>query len=205
MHQLLVATKNPGKAKEFQEMLGTDWKVTTLLDLPEAGEVVEDGATFEANARKKALAFSGGGVGQVDGWVLADDSGLEVDYLEGAPGIYSARYATAPDGSKDDEANNRKLLAELEGVPEEKRGAQFRCVLALAQRGKVKQVFEGIVRGRILEAPRGEHGFGYDPLFLPEGFDRTTAELSPDEKHRISHRGQATRQASEFLKAGDCV
>ncbi len=201
MRSLLIATSNPGKAREFGEMLGADWKIMTLLDLPGAEEVVEDGHSFEANARKKALVFSGSGEGQIEGWVLADDSGLEVDILDGAPGIYSARYAAAADGTRDDEANNRKLLSALEGFPDGKRGAQFRCVLALARAGEVKAVFEGVIRGRILKAPRGANGFGYDPLFQPDGYDRTTAELSPEEKHRISHRGMATRQAADFLQS----
>jgi len=194
---ILIATKNEGKAREFREMLGAAWDVKTLLDLGETPDVVEDGDTFEANARKKALAFSG----KFEGIVLADDSGLEVDALDGAPGVYSARFAAGTDGLKDDGANNRKILSLLEGVPTERRGAQFRCVLALAQGSGVLAVFEGIVRGRILETPRGERGFGYDPLFLPHGQDRTTAEMPPEEKHAISHRGQATRAAAEYLRA----
>jgi len=189
---LIIATSNTGKVGEFQQMLGSDWKIRTLADFPNLAEVVEDGQTFEENARKKAQEIST----QLPGHVLADDSGLEVDALDGAPGIYSARYAGS---EKDDSANNRKLLNALDGIPESRRGAQFHCVLALAENGVIRASFEGILRGRILTGPRGKNGFGYDPLFLPNGLDRTTAEMSPEEKHLISHRGKAMRMAIEFL------
>jgi len=190
---ILIATGNQGKAKEFQQMLGEEWEVQTLANLENPIDVVEDGETFAENAAKKALAF----VDQFDGPILADDSGLEVDSLDGAPGIYSARYAGE---AKDDEANNTKLLHALEGISDPERGAQFRCVLALVVEGEVKATFDGVVRGTILRAPRGENGFGYDPLFLPDGSDVTTAEMASDEKHQISHRGKALRQAVDYLQ-----
>ncbi|MEM6821186.1 MAG: XTP/dITP diphosphatase [Verrucomicrobiota bacterium] len=190
---LVIATGNPGKAKEFAEMLGQQWQIRTLKDFPEISDVIEDGDSFETNACKKAREISE----QVEGWVLADDSGLEVDYLDGAPGIYSARYA-GPE--KDDEANNQKLLKELDGVPDKQRGAQFHCVLAIAKSGEVLKTFSGIIRGKILTEYHGSNGFGYDPLFLPDGYRVTTAEMAPHEKHNISHRGLASKQASSFLK-----
>jgi XTP/dITP diphosphohydrolase len=194
MPSILIATSNPGKAREFQEMLGLAWEVRTLKDLPEVPEIVEDGATFEANAQKKARALAD----CWDGLVMADDSGLEVDALGGAPGVHSARYAGR---QGDDAANNLKLLAALAGVPPERRGAQFRCVLVVRIPDGMEQAFQGLCRGRILEAPRGTGGFGYDPIFVPEGESRTLAELSPAAKHALSHRGQAFRQASAWLAA----
>lgn len=192
MPSILIATGNAGKAREFQEMIGHAWDVKTLKDLPQVPEIIEDGATFEANAVKKARALAG----VWDSWILADDSGLEVDALDGAPGVYSARYAGV---HGDDAANNRKLLQELAGVPDARRGAQFHCVLALMHRGEIVGTFNGICRGRILHGARGTNGFGYDPLFQPDGFDRTMAELTPAEKHAISHRGQAMQKAAEAL------
>jgi len=189
---LLIATANAGKAREFQEMLGKEWAVRTLRDLKEVPEIVEDGATFEENALKKARALAGWGGGPV----LADDSGLEVDVLGGAPGVHSARYAGR---HGDDAGNNRKLLAALQGVPEAERGAQFRCMLALRLPGGEERCFAGVCRGRILEAARGEGGFGYDPLFLPDGMERSMAELTAEEKHAISHRGRALRAAAAWL------
>lgn len=189
---LTVATKNQGKAAEFRELLGEAWEVRTLLDTPSAPDVVEDGNTFEENARKKAVEISQ----LVEGWVLADDSGLEVDALDGAPGVYSARYAGE---AKDDEANNQKVIEQLAARPDAARTARFRCVLALARGGVVHAVFDGVVEGRILESPRGERGFGYDPLFLPDGFNLTTAEMTSEQKHAISHRGRAARQAAAWL------
>ncbi|GAB4244941.1 MAG: XTP/dITP diphosphatase [Candidatus Methylacidiphilales bacterium] len=183
--KLLVATTSPGKAREFADLLGTAWTVLTLKDLPTASAVEETGDSFLANATLKALAYP-----TFDGWVVADDSGLEVDELHGAPGIHSARFAGEP---RDDARNNAKLLALLEGVPPERRGSQFRCVLVLARAGQVMATAEGIVRGRILDAPRGSGGFGYDPIFQPDGKGCSMAELSPEAKHALSHRGKAVR------------
>jgi XTP/dITP diphosphohydrolase len=194
MPSIFIATANAGKAREFQEMLGGAWEVRTLGDLPEVPEIVEDGATFEANALIKVRALADWRAGPV----LADDSGLEVDALGGAPGVHSARYAGR---HGDDAGNNHKLLAALAGVPPERRGAQFRCVLVVRMPDGMEQSFQGLCRGRILEAPRGGGGFGYDPLFVPEGESRTLAELAPAAKHALSHRGQALRQAGTWLAA----
>lgn len=191
-HHLTIATGNPGKAREFGDLLGESWTIQTLADYPEIPDVIEDGNSFEANARKKAEEISR----LVPGPVLADDSGLEVDFLNGAPGIYSARYAGE---SKDDSANNRKLLQALDAVPDDQRGAQFHCVLAIAENGKTLATFDGIIRGTLLREERGQGGFGYDPLFQPDGHQRTTAEMPAEEKHAISHRGQAARKAVGFL------
>ena len=184
MSCLVVATKNPGKLKEIREILGSEVSVTSLADFPGVGDIVEDGTTFEANATKKALsvAFHTGHVS------LADDSGLEVDALNGAPGVYSARFA----GEKaTDEQNNRKLLRLLEETPPEKRTARFRCVIAIGAPDGSVQTAEGRAEGLILCSPRGTGGFGYDPLFLVPGIRRTFAELPPEEKNRLSHRGKA--------------
>ena len=189
---LTVATGNTGKAKEFGELLGDQWTIKTLLDYPELPDVVEDGDSFEANACKKAVEISQ----IVAGPVLADDSGLEVDFLDGAPGIFSARYAGE---TKDDEANNAKLIQELADVPDEARGAQFHCALAVAENGQILATFDGIIRGKILREPRGSNGFGYDPYFMPDGYDVTTAQMEPADKHAISHRGKAGREAAAFL------
>ncbi len=187
--RLLVATRNPKKLIEIRGILALPG--VELLCIEDAGmplpEVEEDGDTFEANAIKKAvtLALASGMP------TLGDDSGLEVDALEGAPGVYSARYAGEP---CDDDANNRKLLGMLEGQGH--RRARFRCVIALAMPdGRVTTV-SGCCEGRIVTAPRGTGGFGYDPLFVPEGYSQTFAELGPDEKHRVSHRGAALRAAA---------
>jgi len=162
-------------------------EVLSLRDFTGVPEVVEDGGTFRDNALKKAREVSR----HISETVLADDSGLEADALGGQPGVHSARYA-GPDA--DDKANNAKLLKALEGVPMEKRGAVFRCVLVLCSPDGRSEHFEGSWRGEILFAPRGTMGFGYDPLFLAApGFARTSAELSPEEKHALSHRGQAAR------------
>jgi XTP/dITP diphosphohydrolase len=195
MPDLLVATSNAGKAREFQQLLGGEWNIATLQDLPEIGEIVEDGDTFEANARIKALAVSNAGFE----WVIADDSGLEVDALNGAPGVISARYAGE---GKDMAANIKKLLGELAGRPPAERGAQFRCVLVLARLGQIEAVFEGICRGSILEAPRGDRGFGYDPIFEPDGYFESFGELDPVLKNQISHRGKASAQLRAHLLGG---
>lgn len=173
-------------------MLGPAWEVRDLRDFPEAPEVEETGDTFLENATLKAVAISR----LVPGLILADDSGLEVDALRGAPGVRSARFA----GEKaDDAANNAKLLAALEEIPDGKRTARFRCVMVAAEAGGVLAHFDGTVEGGINGAPRGTHGFGYDPLFVPEGFHRTFAELGPDTKNRMSHRARALQALREWL------
>ena len=193
---LLIATRNAGKAREFAELLGPGWKVETLADRPDLLEGEEDGVTFEANAAKKAVPVSlqaGPGV-----LVLADDSGLEVDALDGAPGVFSARYAGEP---KDDARNNAKLLAALANTPAPQRGAQFRCSLCLAREGEVVAVADGVCRGSLLDGPRGGDGFGYDPLFVPEGGTQTFAEMGSAQKHALSHRGKAMAAMAGQIKA----
>lgn len=195
METVIIASGNKGKLKEFKELMADlPVEVKSLADYPEIGDIEEDGASFAENAYIKAKA-----VYDATGCLcIADDSGLEVDALDGAPGIYSARYAGE---EKDDAANNAKLLAALAEVPDEARGAQFHCaIVAIAADGRRFDA-EGIVRGQILREARGENGFGYDPLFYVPEFDKTTAELSMDEKNAISHRGRAVRQIVEILKA----
>ncbi|HHW61684.1 MAG TPA: XTP/dITP diphosphatase [Syntrophomonadaceae bacterium] len=191
--RLLIATRNQHKLQEIQKILH-DYPVQliSLNDIPPLPEVVEDGESFAENAVKKALENA-----RLSGELtLADDSGLMVDALQGAPGVYSARYS-GPDAS--DESNNQKLLRELKNIPLEERGAQFVCVIAAADpQGKVRTV-QGICRGHITYQPCGEGGFGYDPLFIPEGYSCTFAELIPEEKNAISHRGRALRQIQTLL------
>lgn len=192
--KLVLATHNNGKVKELQELLaGTGLEVVSLAGYPEVPEVVEDGATFRENAVKKAREVAEA-VGEV---ALADDSGLEVDVLNGAPGVYSARFAGE---QHDDAANNQKLLHLLAGVPRDKRTARFRCVVAIAVPGGKTETAEGTCEGIITTVPRGEGGFGYDPLFLVPEYDKTFAELDPAEKNRISHRGRALHNAMQILK-----
>lgn len=185
--RLLVATRNAGKLREIRGLLGPEGiEAVGLADLPGAPEVEEDGETFLANARKKARTLA-----DATGLpALADDSGLAVDALAGRPGVRSARFA-GPGAS--DEQNNEKLLRELEGVPEARRGAAFVCAMVLALPGGGEHAAEGRVEGRVLASPRGDQGFGYDPLFLVEGTGRTLAELELGEKNALSHRARALR------------
>lgn len=193
--QIIIATKNIGKIREFKEMLGEDWEVQSLIDLNDQIDVVEDGDTFEANAIKKAIEVSAEACRQgYEGYVIADDSGLEVDALNGEPGVYSARYAGEP---SDDDKNNEKVLKNLNGV--EDRGAQFHCVLALVKGDQVIKTFDGIVRGQIVDKLYGEGGFGYDPMFQPEGYDETFGILPSKVKHKISHRGKALHKLVDYL------
>lgn len=195
MKELLVASGNKGKLKEFAELLqGVVEKVLSPADFPGLPEVVEDGDTFEENAIKKARAAAlHAGIP-----VLADDSGLAVDCLDGRPGVYSARFA----GEKASDAdNNALLLRELAGVPAERRGAAFHCVIALCRPDGSCRTFDGMLPGVILEAPRGEGGFGYDPLFLVPEYGQTFSELPMDIKNAISHRGRAMRQLKAALSA----
>lgn len=194
-----VATSNAGKLRDFAGAAAAyGIAVQGLRGFKDLPLVIEDGATFEANARKKAEHYSRGAPGEL---VIADDSGLEVDALGGAPGVHSARYAaTSPHQNASDEANNTRLLRELAGVPRERRGAQFVCVIAAARDGvSLPQVFSGSVRGVILDAPRGAGGFGYDPLFFLPEVGKTFAELEPEEKARYSHRGMAFRKFLQWL------
>jgi XTP/dITP diphosphohydrolase len=194
MHHLFLATRNPHKTRELAAMLGAEYLLEDLRSHPEIEEIVEDGATFAENARFKARAVSQ----RLSGLVLADDSGLEVDSLGGDPGVRSARFA----GDRATDAENRsRLLRELAKLPEGTSwAARFRCVLALAHRGEVVATFEGLVEGEIASSERGTGGFGYDPLFRPRGREKTFAEMSPDEKDRLSHRGAAVEHLRRFFR-----
>ena len=196
MTPLVVATRNVKKKQEILEILG-DLPIT-LQDLspyPQVGEVVEDGATFEANARKKAVETAQA----IQQWVLAEDSGLVVPALGGRPGVLSARFAGK---QGDDAANNRLLLERLHGVATAQRGAHFHCSLVLLRHATdpAPLIAEGRWFGRVLTATRGDKGFGYDPLFLPHGFERSGAEFDAEEKNRLSHRGLATAQLLQLLQ-----
>ena len=195
MIELVVATRNRHKTREIQHILGPEFKVRDLGVQPDVSEIRESGTSFEENAKLKALAASR----QLPALVIADDSGLEVDALGGAPGIYSARYAgaNATDRDKID-----KLLRELERVraTDDRRHARFRCVVALARNGDLLGTFEGTVEGRITDTARGDSGFGYDPIFVPDGFEQTFGELSEEVKNTISHRAKAIRAVAEKLK-----
>jgi XTP/dITP diphosphohydrolase len=206
VQQLLIATRNAHKTREFAEILGNDFEVRDLSSVENAPGIKEAGQTFAENALLKALAVS-----QIRPafaelrrgrqlLVVADDSGLEVDVLNGAPGIYSARYAGE---NASDQDNVDKLLRELahQDVPASKRTARFRCVIALARDGKLLGAFEGIVEGVIVDLARGRNGFGYDPIFRPEGFDGTLAELPAEIKNKISHRAKAISQLRESLRS----
>jgi len=209
--RIYVATSNPGKLRDFAYAVEGDaaGRVSNseeigIQPLPELADIVappEDELTFEANARAKAIYYSTYAPGA---YVLADDSGLEVTCLENAPGVRSARYAddqrfpSAP-GSTLDERNNAALLRALDSIPEPCRQCRYRCVLALACDGTVVATADGILEGSILNAPRGERGFGYDPLFFVPEYDRTMAELNPDERMSVSHRGRALRTLIEQL------
>jgi XTP/dITP diphosphohydrolase len=190
--RLLLATRNAGKIRELRGMLASaGLELTTLADHPEAPDVEETGESFEANARLKASAAA-----KATGlWALGEDSGLEVDALGGAPGVRSARYAGQ---HGDDEANNARLLRELRGRSD--RGARYVCALALARPdGEVVAITRGVCEGAITEEPRGSRGFGYDPLFVAQGQRVTNAELMPDEKDALSHRGAAVRSLLPLL------
>jgi XTP/dITP diphosphohydrolase len=192
--QLIVATRNAHKTREIQHILGSGFSVRDLRAYPQISETIETGTSFEENAKLKALAVST----KLPGLVVADDSGLEVDALGGAPGIHSARYAGA---SATNTEKIDKLLEELALVRATKnaRRARFCCVLALARNGEVLGVFEGTVEGQVTERPRGSHGFGYDPIFIPQGFERTFGELGPAQKNHLSHRARALEKLRAFL------
>jgi len=193
--KLVIATRNRQKLNEITAIFQLpQLEIVSAFDYPDLPDVVEDGDTFEENAVKKArvLALATGC------WALADDSGLEVDALGGAPGVYSARFAGE---EKDDRANNTQLLSKLQD--QDNRGARFRCVVALASPSGETRRVEGRCEGTIAESERGDGGFGYDPVFIPEGHTQTFAELEPAEKHAVSHRGKALRAAHE--KWGDML
>ena len=197
IRRLLVATLNPGKVREFAAaLIPAGIEVHGLDSIEHLPQIEETGDTFETNAKLKADGYSL----HTELTVLADDSGLEVDALGGAPGVLSARYG----GERLDDADrNRKLLEALKDVAPEQRGARFRCVLAVARSGETLATFEGVVQGRILDEPRGHNGFGYDPLFFHPESGCTTAELTTDAKQRVSHRGQAIAALLAALKQGD--
>ena len=202
MKRVLVATSNPGKIRDLVgAALAHNVQVESLPNYDTLPPVIEDGATFEANALKKAEFYSRYAEGEI---VIADDSGLEVDALKGAPGVRSARYAAdehslaGHTGNSDDEANNARLLRELHDVPDEFRTARFVCVIAAARNGHRLATFHGKAEGIILRERRGSNGFGYDPLFYFPEIGKTFAQLSAEEKARYSHRGAAFRALLEW-------
>lgn len=191
MKKLVFATNNNHKLEEVKAKLGNSFNVLSLSDISCFDEVPETGHTLEANSLEKAqYIYSKYGLD-----CFADDTGLEVDFLNGRPGVYSARYAGE---TKDPVANMNKILDELKGV--KNRGAKFRCMITLILSGEIFQ-FEGIVLGTILESPRGKEGFGYDPVFCPDRYDLSFAELPLSEKNKISHRALAVEKLVEFLKS----
>jgi XTP/dITP diphosphohydrolase len=194
MPRLIIATHNAHKTREFAQLLGEEFKVSDLIAQPDIALGVEDGQTFAENAIAKALVASK----NVNSLVIADDSGLEVHVLGGAPGIFSARYAGE---NATDEQNVDKLLRELsaDSVAPSRR-ARFRCVLAIARRGKLIDTVEGRVEGNIADEPRGKGGFGYDPVFVPAGFDHTLAEMPAQLKNQLSHRARAVVALRERLR-----
>jgi XTP/dITP diphosphohydrolase len=202
---LLLATHSAHKTREFRELLGHDFEVLDLSSFPEIAIPEETGRTFEENATLKAIAASQDRPAFArlrrgrHLFVAADDSGLEVDALGGAPGIFSARYAGENANARD---NISKLLRELgaRNIPAMKPSARFRCVIALARNGNVLGIFEGVVEGNIVDPPRGSGGFGYDPVFQPKGFEQTFAEMPPELKNKISHRAQAIAALREALR-----
>jgi XTP/dITP diphosphohydrolase len=194
MRSLLLATTNPHKLEEFRVIFADlPFYLRSLNDLNLGIDVEETGSTFEENARLKALAYA-----RASGMLtLADDSGLEIDALGGAPGVYSARFL-GPDVSY--EERFRVILERLRGLPPEQRTARFRCVIGLAEPSGLYRSVTGVVEGQIADAPRGEHGFGYDPIVLIPELGKTMAELTPEVKNRISHRGRAARLARVLLE-----
>ena len=192
--RVVLATRNEHKVREIKGILeGLNVELLSFHDLADLPDVVEDGATLDENAVKKAVE-----VAKATGLpALADDTGLEVDALGGAPGVYSARYAGP---ACDYDANNTKLLAELETVTDSDRSAAFRCVVALATPDRLIGTVVGKTTGSIIRERHGDGGFGYDPLFRPDGYDRTYAEMSAEEKNEISHRGRAVRASRALVE-----
>ncbi|MEH7125631.1 XTP/dITP diphosphatase [Bacillus sp. JJ1773] len=193
MQEVIIATKNAGKAKEFERMfMPLGYKVKTLIDYPEIDDIEETGSTFEENAILKAESVSK----TLNKIVIADDSGLSIDALNGRPGIYSARYAGE---EKSDEANMAKVLDELNDIPDKDRQARFYCALAVAVPGLETFTVSGTCEGLILREKRGSNGFGYDPIFFVVDKEKAMAELKPEEKAEISHRAQALRKLESKL------
>jgi XTP/dITP diphosphohydrolase len=203
MKRILIATSNAGKLRDFAGAAKAHGvEVSGLPDFASLPAVVEDGKTFEENARKKAEFYSRSAPGYM---VLADDSGIEIDALNGAPGVHSARYAAEEphkaEFNTEDEENNARVLRELEGVPPEKRTGRFVCVIVAARNGSTLATFRGEAEGMILDKPRGSDGFGYDPLFYFPPIQQAFAELTPEQKAQYSHRGAALRKFLEWIDA----
>lgn len=200
MQRILIATSNSGKLRDFAGAASAQGiEIASIPHFSSLPPVAEDGATFEANARKKAEFYSRFVPSEL---VLADDSGLEVDALGGAPGVHSARYAADDPGNAntDDAANNARLLQEMKDTRPDQRTARFVCVIVAARDGQTLQIFRGQAEGTILDRPRGSGGFGYDPLFYFPAIQKTFAELEPEEKARYSHRGAAFRLFLDWMK-----
>jgi len=195
--RLVIATANPGKAREFREMLGNDrFAWSDLGEHRDVPSVQETGATFRANACLKATHYARA----LNAWALADDSGLAVDALGGKPGVHSARWAERNQSGRGDAANNATLLRQMADVPDEKRTARFVCVLALAdEQGRIVLTAQDSVEGLLLREPRGSNGFGYDPLFFFPDLGKTTAEVDSEQKHAISHRGKALGRLHQII------
>jgi len=220
---LLIATRNPHKVGEIRAILGSQFQFLTLNDFPKAPKIVEDAETFAGNAAKKAAELAkwlaGSQLSTLNSqpiFLLADDSGLEVDALNGAPGVHSARFAAMDSAGTENSSsadNNAKLLRLLKNVPHEKRSARFCCVIALVSVAGGASVpasrfvsslappklFDGVCEGRIIPEPRGQNGFGYDPLFVPDGFEQTFAELGNAVKNKLSHRAKALEKLKKFF------
>lgn len=193
LNTIVIATANKNKFEEISQILkGIASNILSLQDFPQIKAIEENGSSFQENSLIKARNV----FGETGLLTLADDSGLEVDALNGAPGIHSARYAGEP---LDYQVNNRKLLQDLHEIPDHQRAAQFRCVVAIVG-PKIEQVVEGIVTGRIIRELRGDKGFGYDPLFVPDGFEQTFAELGEEIKNQMSHRARAFLKARKILE-----
>jgi XTP/dITP diphosphohydrolase len=191
---ILIATRNKHKTREIGQMLGQQWMVLDLSTLPDAPEIEETGATFQENAALKALAISR----LSDELIVADDSGLEVDALQGAPGVYSARYA----GKNATDAENRHLvMRNLAAQSISESPGRFRCSMAVARKGELLGIFDGTVEGKVILEERGSNGFGYDPIFVPEGLRQTFGEVPAEMKHSMSHRARALKKLVDFLSA----
>jgi len=194
MQTLLIATRNEHKTREIGQMLGSGWDVRDLSSMPHAPKIDETGMTFEENAALKALPISR----IFTGLVLADDSGLEVEALDGAPGVHSARFA----GANADDAENRFLLIQkLRELGEQEFPARFRCVMVLASQGELLGSFGGMINGKVVLEERGQSGFGYDSIFIPQGYSETFGELQSEIKNSLSHRGRALAKVLEFLRS----
>jgi XTP/dITP diphosphohydrolase len=190
IHRFIIATRNAHKTSEIRAMAGDRFEVLDVTSFPECPAIEETGSTFLENARLKAHGISR----VVDGWVLSDDSGLEVDALGGAPGVWSSSYG----GEEGNHArNNARLLDDMKNMSD--RRARFRCTMVLAAGGAELAHFSGTVEGRIIDEPRGAQGFGYDPLFIPDGYESTFAELGDDVKNTLSHRSRALAQVMAYL------